>query len=90
MTAAERRALREAIDAARRSTLADEPPVCGYFHEPFPANPARPTKRFCCARHRSYAWYRDTEAGRAAEVRKNRRLRRRKGLPRRPGAEVAL
>lgn len=90
MTEPERRALRATIDAAKRARLeAEEEHACGHCGGIMQPNPARPTQRFCSERCRKQAWYR-TERGRVYKILSRRRRRRRKGMARRPNAEIAL
>ena len=68
MTERERRALREALDAARREQVAAELATrCARCETPLEP---RPRKRFCSTRCRTYAWYHGTERGRQAFLRR--------------------
>lgn len=83
MTEQERKVARRVIDEAKRRALTSAEIRCEWCSCVIEPHPNGSPKRYCCARHRSYAWYRHSEAGRAALLRKNRRARRRKGMPRR-------
>lgn len=80
MTEPERQALRLALDVAKRVQLAEGQPLaceqCGATMELHPHGRA---KRFCGNRCRTYAWYRNTERGRAAARAKKRRVYARGG-----------
>ena len=71
MTESERRALRHLINERKRELVAGL--TCGYCGQDIEQNPSRPTKRFCSAAHRRYAWYRDTEKGREQTRERKRR-----------------
>jgi hypothetical protein len=89
MNGAERQALRAAVDAARRAAIAPTlTSCCASCGEPLTINHARPAKRFCSNRCRTYAWYRETPKGRASlALKKQRWSRRRRGVAPRPGKE---
>ncbi len=95
MTAPERAEIRRRIDQVRRERLraellaSGEPLLCERCSAPMGPHPYGTPKRFCSDHCRRTAWYK-TERGRAVKVLMKRRHRRKRGVPRRPGAEVAL